>query len=63
MGNNKAGTGANFVWHGTGEFEGLKIKGVSDPLYVEPNPDFDLDTNPDVPPVFYVLDRIGTAMG
>ena len=63
LGNNKAGTGANFVAKGTGEFEGLIIKGVSDPLYVVPNPEYDPDTNPDVPPVFYVLDRIGTAMG
>jgi hypothetical protein len=64
LGNNKAGTGANFVAKGTGEFEGLIIKGFVDPLYVVPNPDYiDENTTPDVPPVFYVLDRIGTAMG
>ena len=31
LGTNKVGTGANFVGKGTGEFEELVIKGVSDP--------------------------------
>ena len=64
LGNNKAGTGANFVAKGTGDFEGLIIQGVSDPLYTVDNPAYvDETTTPGVPPVFYVLDRIGTAMG
>ena len=63
LGNNKAGTGAHFVAKGTGEFEDLIVNGVSDPLYVVPNPDYvDETTTPEEPEIFYVLDRIGTAM-
>jgi len=63
LGNNKAGNGGTFVGKGTGEFEGLVIKGVQEPLYPVPNPEYDEITNPDVPETFSALDRIGTAMG
>lgn len=56
IGDNRGGHGGNFAGHGTGEFEGVKIQGTSEPLQV-------VFTNPD-PPYYYVqLTRIGTVMG
>jgi hypothetical protein len=64
LGKNKEGNGGTFVGKGTGEFEGLVIKGVQDPVYPIPNPAYvDEDTTPGVPPTFSVIDRIGTVMG
>ena len=62
LGNNKAGNGGTFVGKGTGEFEGLIVKGAQDLMYSVDNPEYDEITNPDVPETFSVLDRIGTAM-
>jgi hypothetical protein len=62
LGNNKAGNGGTFVGKGTGEFEGLIVKGAQDLMYPLPNPDYvDPDTTPDEPETFSVLDRSGTA--
>jgi hypothetical protein len=56
IGDNRGGYGGNFVGFGTGEFEGVKIQGASEPLQV-------VFTNPN-PPYYYVqLTRIGTVMG
>lgn len=56
IGDNRGGHGGNFAGHGTGEFEGVKISGNSEPLTV-------VFTNPN-PPYYYVqLTRVGTVMG
>ena len=58
LSNNPAGSGANFVGFGTGEFEGVKVQGISAPLAIIPDP------NP-IPPSPYLLSlyREGTVMG
>jgi len=56
IGDNRGGNGGNFVGHGTGEFEGVKINGNSDPLEIVPG-------NPDPPYIYIQLTRTGTVMG
>ena len=56
IGDNRGGNGGNFVGHGTGDFEGVKIKGTSTPLELVPDA---------ASPVgFWIqLIRTGTVMG
>lgn len=56
IGDNRGGHGGNFVGFGTGEFEGIIIEGVSEPLQL-------VFTNPNPPYYYAQLTRIGTVMG
>jgi hypothetical protein len=56
IGDNRGGHGGNFAGHGTGEFEGVKISGNSEPLTV-------VFTNPNDPYYYVQLTRLGTVMG
>jgi hypothetical protein len=55
LGDNPAGNGAIFTGHGTGEFEGVKVKGTTamSTIFTNPNPPF----------LYLQLDRTGTVMG
>ena len=56
IGDNRGGHGGNFAGHGTGEFEGVKILGNSNPLEI-------VGGNPDPPFIYVQLTRLGTVMG
>jgi hypothetical protein len=56
IGDNRGGHGGNFVGFGTGEFEGAKIQGTSEPLQL-------VFTNPNEPYYYVQLSRTGAVMG